>query len=92
MYGLHGTQSKIREYCLEDARNTVGDSKIQKNFTGEHSPDAPNVHVLFLQKMTMFLGPLTGRQINNFNFSTSIDLIHYQAFLAVLHLCKVFCA
>ena len=59
-------QSKIQEYCFQDVGNTVGDSKIQKNFRGIIPPDPPKVHVLFFRKMTMFLGALNGRQINNF--------------------------
>ena len=39
-------QSKIREYCLQDAGNTIGDSKIQKEFSGDMiiPLDLNNVH------------------------------------------------
>ena len=40
--------------------------KNSKIFQGEHNPGPPNAHVLFLRKMSMFVGPLTARQINNF--------------------------
>ena len=50
--------SRCRKYRLR-----LKNSKI---FQGEHNPGPPNAHVLFLRKMSMFVGPLTARQINNF--------------------------
>ena len=39
-------QSKIREYCLQDAGNTIGHSKIQNKFPGDMMipPDLTNAH------------------------------------------------
>ena len=52
------TAFKMQEILLETQKFKI--------FSGGSYPRTPNVHVLFFQKMTMFLGPLTSRQIKYF--------------------------